>query len=63
MIYVIRSKFDQRSLLAKPAKIGESVRWVDPSECVEPWTFATRSGAEKACGMTTDCGEVVEYGT
>lgn len=61
MRYVIRSKFDQRSLLAKPAKPGETVRWIDPSELVEPWTFETISGAEKACRMVTDCGEVTEY--
>jgi len=58
--FIIRSKFDQRSLLALPAKPGESVRWVDPSERVEPWTFTTRIGAERACGMIADCGEVVE---
>lgn len=57
--YVIRSKYDQRSLLAKPAKVGDKVRWVDPSELVEPWVFETMSGAERACDMCTDCGEVV----
>jgi hypothetical protein len=59
MSYMIRSKHDQRSVLALPAQPGATVRWVDPIEQVEPWTFVTREGAQRACNMCTDCGEVV----
>lgn len=59
--YVIRSKFDQRSVLAKPAKPGETVRWVDPAEKIEPWTFDTEESAERARNMVADFGEVVPH--
>jgi hypothetical protein len=59
MSYMIRSKHDQRSLLALPAQPGSAVRWVDPVEGIEPWTFPTRAGAQRACNMVTDCGEVI----
>lgn len=59
MSYMIRSKHDGRSVLALPAVPGGAVRWVDPIEDVEPWTFDTREGAERARAMSADCGEVV----
>jgi len=59
MSYVIRSKFDQRSLLALPKQPGAAVRWIDPIEGVAPWTFATRAGAERARDMNAHEAEVV----
>lgn len=59
MNYVIRSKHDNRSLLARPAKPGECVMWVDPVEGREPWTFQTQRGAGMAQAMLADCGEVI----
>jgi hypothetical protein len=59
MNYMIRSKHDGRSLLALPTQPGGAVRWVDPVEGIAPWTFVTREGAQRACNMCTDCGEVV----
>jgi hypothetical protein len=58
-VYLIRSKHDNRSLLALPAVPGGRVRWVDPIEGIAPWTFPTRAGAERARDMNADCGEVV----
>lgn len=59
MQFMIRSKYDQRSLLALPAVPGGAVRWVDPIEGIAPWTFPTWEGAEQARNMCADCGEVV----
>lgn len=59
MSYMIRSRLDQRSLLALPASPGGAVRWVDPIEGIAPWTFATEHGATQARDMCADCGEVI----
>lgn len=59
MSYMIRSRYDSRSILALPAYPGGAVRWVDPIEGIAPWTFATQEGAERARDTCADCGEVV----
>jgi hypothetical protein len=49
MSYVIRR--NDNALLAKPEAVGAAVRWVQWDSGVAPWTFVTRSGADKALAM------------
>ena len=59
MSYVIRSKHDNRSLLALPAAPGGAVRWIDPMEGIAPWVLSTAQAAIKARNMLADYAEVV----